>query len=114
MKQESGGDLYAIGDRTLVNKAYGCMQIRQGVCDDLNARTGTKIKSEQMLGNINLSIFVFREWQKIWNPNGSDEEKSKSWNGGAGYKQRIGDPKYAEYNRKLDAYWSAVKRNLSS
>lgn len=112
MKQESGGDLYAIGDVTLVNKAYGCLQIRQGVCDDLNRKNGTKIKSEQMLGNINLSLYVFREWQKIYNLNGTDEEKAKSWNGGAGYKQRIGNPKYATYNKHVENYWLAVKKNL--
>ena len=103
MKQESGGDLYAIGDKTLADKAYGCMQIRQPCVNDVNKALGKSMKSEECLGNLNLSIFIFREYQKIYNKNGTDEEKARTWNGGPGWRRRPS---------LTDHYWSAVKRKL--
>lgn len=105
MKQESGGNINAIGDKTLVDKAYGCLQIRQPCVDDVNRSLGMKMKAEETLGNIELSLFIFREYQKIYNPNGTDEAKARTWNGGPGWKR---NPRLTEH------YWSAVKRNLQA
>lgn len=108
---ESQGDLYAIGDITLTDKAYGCMQIRQPACDDVNKALGLNIKSQEMLGNINLSVFIFREYQKLY-PNTTDEEKAKAWNGGGNWKKIYKKPGYETYSNNIDKYWNEVKKHL--
>jgi hypothetical protein len=85
---ESGGDDSAIGDKGLAHKAYGPMQIRQPVCDDVNRVYGGKIDADQMLGNRILSIDTFEKYIAIYctlrhlghTPN--DQDRARCWNGG--------------------------------
>lgn len=100
---ESKGNLNAVGDKTLQYPAYGCMQIRQPVCFDINKRFGTNYKSIDCLGNKDLSIEIWNKYQNIYNPNGSNEEKSRTWNGGPGWRIR---PHLTE------GYWNKVKSLL--
>lgn len=49
MMVESGGAVNVIGDKNLINKAYGCMQIRYGVLADINALWRTKYTLNNLL-----------------------------------------------------------------
>ena len=60
---ESGGNLYAMGDH---GKAYGVLQIQQGCLTDVNKANGTHWKLEDLLGNRELSEWVFREYMKLY------------------------------------------------
>ena len=90
---ESGGDNYAIGDRNLRNKAYGCLQIRQPCVDDVKRRFPKKfshdLKAEDMLGNPRLSIRVFGAYVGMWatkrrlgKEQPTYQDKARIWNGG--------------------------------
>lgn len=102
---ESGGSDNAIGDRNLTKKAYGAMQIRQPCVDDVNKKLGTQYKAEQCLGNRELSLLIFRTYISIYEPNGTDEEKSRLWNGGPGWRLK---------RSATDGYWSKIKSKLNS
>lgn len=97
---ESNGNLKAIGDTGLKYPAYGPMQIRQPVCIDVNKKFGTNYKSTDCLGNKELSIDIWNKYQSIYNPQGSDEEKSRTWNGGPGWRLRP---------HLTDGYWDKVR-----
>lgn len=97
--QESGdnshlkGDDAAIGDKTLANQAYGCLQIRQPVLTDVNSRFGTTYKPTDMLNNRTLSVWIFNAYmliyalpQRLGRPV-TDQDRARIWNGGPnGYK----------------------------
>lgn len=109
IKVESNGNLYAIGDKTLKFKAYGCMQIRQPACEDVNARYGTKYRAEDTLGNKQLSLDIFEKYTTLDNPKPTDEDRMKSWNGGRGWKYQYGRLGFEEYTKDLDNYVAKVK-----
>lgn len=105
---ESGGDDNAIGDKTLLHKAYGCLQIRQPYMNDVNAKTGKNHRAEELLGNRELSIWYFNEYMKIYATKaqlGHDprqEEIARIHNGGPkGYK-----------NSNTIQYWLKVRKIL--
>lgn len=99
---ESGGNDFAIGDLNLKHKAYGCMQIRQPVCTDVNRVYKTNIKPEDMLGNRQLSIDTFHKYMDIYCKGQSDEYMARVWNGGPlGPKKKV----------TLE-YWEKVKKEL--
>lgn len=100
---ESSGNDNAIGDKLLKYPAYGPMQIRQPVCIDVNKKFSTNYKAIDCLGNRNLSIDIWNKYQSIYNPQGSNEEKSRTWNGGPGWKLRP---------HLTDEYWNKVKNLL--
>lgn len=102
--QESGGDDMAIGDRNLTNKAYGCLQIRKPYMDDVNKKLGTNYRAEDCLGNRELSLKVFRTYMSIYEPNGTDEEKSRCHNAGPGWRRK---------RSSTDGYWASVKLKLN-
>ena len=102
--QESGGDDNAIGDKNLAHHAYGCMQIRQPAVDDVNKKLGTNYKAQDCLGNRALSIKIFDTYVSIYAPYGTDEERSRLWNAGPGWR----------LNRSsTDAYWASIKKKLN-
>ena len=101
---ESEGDTNVIGDNNITNHAYGCMQIRQGVCDDVNKNFGLNFKPFNMLGNAFLSICYFEKYCQIYLPNGTDEQKSRLWNAGPNWQNEI---------NATNDYWSKVKGYLS-
>lgn len=100
---ESQGNIYAVGDQHLVDMAYGPMQIRQPACTDVNNNFGTNYQAKDMLGNLEKSLDVFKKYQEIYNPNGSDEEKARTWNGGAGWRRKP---------VLTDGYWAKVSALL--
>lgn len=111
---ESNGNLFAIGDTTLVDKAYGCMQIRKGVCTDVNKKYGTNYKPQDMLGNRELSIDMFNKYFTIYTQNDTDEEKARAWNGGGNYQKIYNKKGYERYGKQLDVYWEKVKKLLTT
>jgi hypothetical protein len=106
--QESGGDDYAIGDKHLLNHAYGCLQIRLPVCQDVNRVFGLAVQPQQMLGNRALSIAVFKDYMRIYATERllgrppTQADCARIWNGGpSGW-------------RKADTlgYWASVQRHM--
>ncbi len=105
---ESQGNDYAVGDLNLKDHAYGCLQIRQGVVDQVNAKYGTKYRSQDCLGNRYLSLGIFDNYWKIFTDMDTDEERARAWNGGPGWKNIYKKPGYETYSKNIDAYWSKV------
>lgn len=108
IKVESSGNDFAVGDLNLKDKAYGCLQIRQPVCDDVNRSFGTAYKADQMLGNREISIWMFGKYMELWatkqNVGGdvTDEHRARIWNGGPkGFKRT-----------STVGYWEKVKKAL--
>ncbi len=85
---ESGGKLNAIGDKKFTNKAYGPLQVRQTVCDDVNRRFKTQYRAEECLGNLDLSVRIFKLYMQMWASKErlgripTDEDIARIWNGG--------------------------------
>lgn len=105
---ESGGDDFAVGDKHLKHKAYGCLQIRKPCVDDVNLATGEAYTAEMMRGNRELSIKIFREYMKLYATEKligrpvTDQDRARIWNGGpTGYKRASTLP-----------YWNKVKKHL--
>lgn len=105
---ESNGNDFAMGDLGLKDKAYGCLQIRKPVCDDVNKAYGTKYTPEQMLGNRELSVWVFKKYIELWATEQNigapvtDEHRARIWNGGpSGFKKTA-----------TIAYWEKAKKLL--
>lgn len=105
---ESQGNDYAVGDLSLKDHAYGCLQIRQGVVDQVNGHLGTSYKSQDCLGNRELSIKIWTTYWTIFTDMVTDKDKAFSWNGGPGWKQYYGKTGHETYTANLDAYWSKV------
>jgi murein L,D-transpeptidase YcbB/YkuD len=105
---ESGGNDNAQGDLTLPAHAYGALQIRQGVVDQVNIKLGTQHKSQECLGNRALSLLIWNTYWTIFIDMVSNEDKTKCWNGGVGWKALYGKVGYETYTATLDAYWKKV------
>lgn len=120
---ESGGDDYAHGDigfknpkTGIIEEAFGCLQIRQGVCDDVNRKFNTAYQARDCFGNRSMSVDI---WNKYWlvYPNiQTDEDKARTWNGGPGWKiiyfKFNKTEKEIKYCQNLDAYWTKVEKLL--
>lgn len=113
---ESGGDDMCEGDITLANHAYGALQIRQGVCDDINAKFKTTYKSKDCLGNRALSIEIWNKYWQVYPDKQTDEDKARTWNGGPGWKKIYFSanktPAQVQYCKNIDAYWKNVSALL--
>lgn len=106
---ESGNKDSAIGDKKLKNKAYGCLQIRKPVVDDVNNAYGTSYTAEDCLNNRELSIWIFEKYMELYATEArigrtpTDEDRARIWNGGPnGYKK--------DTTKK---YWAKVKKELA-
>lgn len=103
---ESGGNDLAVGDKNLKDKAYGALQIRQPVCDDVNRHFGTLYQAEQMLGNRKLSEKVCEKYLSIWatkarlGREATDEDRARIWNGGPNGWQK----------KSTLGYWAKVQK----
>ena len=107
---ESNGDLFAIGDKHLTAKAYGPLQIRQPAVTDVNNRFGTDFRAEDMLGNLELSKWVFRRYMDIYATETrlgrevTDRDRARIWNGG---------PNAWKTKGTAAVYWEAVRKVLA-
>ena len=110
---ESQGNDYAIGDKNLVDHAYGCLQIRQGVMDTYNKVKGTSFKSSACLGNRNLSVDVWTTYWTVYKTMVTDKDKAFAWNGGPGWRQFYGKLGRESYTKNLDMYWSKIQTMLA-
>lgn len=111
---ESGGNDNAIGDRNLSNHAYGPMQIRQPVCDDVNARYGTVFRASNLLGHRALSLAIFWLYMTLYATSANlggrlptDEDRARIWNGGPSA-WKPGSNLYAA----TTPYWNQVRARL--
>lgn len=114
---ESGGKLDAIGDKHLVNKAYGPMQIRKPCVDDVNRIYDQDYTPEDCLNDLELSVKIFRAYTKYWTDRipaqrqkvpVSDKDRALVWHlGPAGW--RTDNPRRV---RLGEIYWSKVSREL--
>jgi hypothetical protein len=106
--QESGGDDIAVGDLHLVDHAYGCLQIRLPVCQDVNRVFGLALQPQQMLGDRQLSIDTFTRYMQIYATERllghipTQEDCARIWNGGpAGWKEPA-----------TLGYWQSVQKHM--
>lgn len=112
---ESGGDDFAVGDRTLEWSAYGPMQIRWPVVSDVNRIYGTDYRARMCKGNRPLSIEIFKKYMaiyvtpKVLGRPVTDEDMARCWNGGPS----AWNPKSRMY-KATNGYWAKVKRALGS
>lgn len=111
---ESGGNDNAEGDLNIPDHAYGCLQIRQGVCDNVNARFGTTYKAQDCLGHRNVSVDIFNKYWLIHTEMITNQDKAFAWNGGPGWRSEYGVPSYQVYTSELNAYWARVQKELAS
>jgi hypothetical protein len=106
---ESGNDPNALGDYVFgTPKAYGCMQIHEGVVLDCNEYAGTDYthkdafdpeKSKEMF-----RIYMARYANKErLGREPTIEDMARMWNGGGGYGHK---------KESTKIYWSKVKRQL--
>lgn len=85
---ESGGDDDAFGDKKKPQHAYGYLQIRQPVCDDINLHYGTAYRAQDCLGNRELSIWICEHYvdmyarEEILGRKPTDEDMARIWNAG--------------------------------
>lgn len=101
--------LNAIGDKNLVDKAYGCLQIRQPVVTDVNRKYGLNHKAQDCLGNLDLSVKICNLYLRMWANKAylkrepTVQDICRTWNGGpSGWKRN-----------STQAYWNAIKTNFS-
>lgn len=106
---ESGGNNYAIGDKHLTHRAYGCLQIRKPVCIDVNKALGTSYEPQDMLGNRELSKILYNTYMELYATPGAlgrpvtDQDRARIWNGGpTGYKKTA-----------TVGYWAKVQKALA-
>jgi len=104
-QHESEGNNNAIGDKD----CYGYLQVRQVCLDDVNHHYGTNYKVADILGNRNLSIWVFQKYMETYatkkrlGRTPTQEDKARIWNGGPnGFKEKTTKP-----------YWAKVKKHMS-
>ena len=107
--QESGDNDKVIGDRYLLDHAYGHLQIRRPCLDDVNRKFGTHHKASECLRNRDLSEWVCREYinmyatTKALGHKPTDRDKARIWNGGPpGFR-----------SRSTLKYWASVKKILA-
>ena len=101
--KESGGNLWAIGDRfdskgrprPESEWAWGPYQIRQNAVDDVNRKFCTSYTAKQCWGNVPLSSWIYREYMNIYATQSrlgrtpTSDDMSGIHNGGPnGYKAR--------------------------
>lgn len=87
---ESDGGSELVGDTKLRHKAYGPLQVRQTVCDDLRAFFGLELDPVTCNGNWELSEKAFRLYVGYWlvryeqtmRKPATAEVACKIWNGG--------------------------------
>ena len=109
IKVESGGDDWAVGDKHLIDKAYGCLQIRKPCVDDVNRVYKTTYTAQGMLGNRRASLDVFDKYLAIYATEKrlgrpvTDQDRARIWNGGpTGWKRST-----------TEGYWTKVNKHLN-
>lgn len=103
---ESHNDASAIGDH---GKAYGILQIHQGMVDEANRIAGTRFTHDDMfsaakskaVAKIVLAYYDSRQGSKL-----SEKELLFIWNGGGAAWRRVKNPRNDEKQRNLEAYYS--------
>lgn len=112
IQNESEGDAGVTGDLDIPLHAYGCMQIRQPVCDDVNKHFGTAYEAVSMLGIAALadSIDCFNKYMEIYCSSpvvgiSVDEQQARCWNSG---------PNWQNEMAATNEYWARYQANKSA
>lgn len=99
------GNIYATGDRWMLDPAFGILQIRQPAMDDVYPGH----RAQECLGNVELSKDVCRKYiaryatKKLLGHEPTDEDRARIWNGGPkGWKKE-----------STRAYWAKVQKALA-
>lgn len=114
MQVESGGNPNAHGDLHLSQQAYGPLQIRQPVCDDVNKAYGTNFKAKDLLGWTSKSLAIFWLYMSLYATTTAigraptDQDRARIWNGGPS----AWNPKNAMYSATTP-YWNSVRKFLT-
>lgn len=112
---ESEGNDNAFGDANLVLHAYGPLQIRQPVCDDVNSAYGTHFTAVEMQGHRSLSLAVFWLYMSLYGTSlhigraVTDEDRARIWNGGPSA-WNPASPLHAATN----GYWAKVSAAMQT
>lgn len=124
---ESGGNMYAIGDRGLPvtekvpdPKAYGILQIRYGVLGDVNGLWKTNYKLTDLLGpsgaflskKICGQYYLAFVTQKTIGRVPVLEDYARAWNGGLGGAIHRPNPNPV-VEQELQGYWGKVEAQLA-
>lgn len=104
--KESSGGLEQYGSALASGRAYGHLQIRQPVCDDVNRRYKTNYKPKDTVNNPELSRKICRLYLDIYatkkrlGHEPTNEDFARIWNGGPnGWK-----------NPKTETYWEGTEK----
>ncbi len=114
LQVESEGDDNAHGDKNLPQQAYGPLQIRQPVCDDVNKAYGTHFAASDMLGRRSRSLAIFWLYMSIHATSVqlgrpvTDEDRARIWNGGPSAWDTS-----SRMHAATDAYWAHVQRSMA-
>ena len=107
---ESSGNNWKVGDKKRFYKAYGCLQIRELMCVDVDKRWHTHYKASDCLGNRKLSILICLRYYRLYDTarvvghRPTLEDLARMWNGGPfGFKKR-----------STVGYWEKVRKVLHS
>jgi hypothetical protein len=109
VRVESSGNQMAVGDKNLRHHAYGPLQVRQPVCDDVNRRFKTSYRAENCLGNLNLSVEIFGRYMQMYATKKmlghvpTNEDHARIWNGGP----------TGTTNVRTEKYWLKVQHLLA-
>lgn len=87
--------------------AYGSLQIRKDVLEDVNHRYGTKITLQDCAKSQEVSKQVCMKYIKMYKQDTSYEAASKCWNGGPEWKHKKNQPLH-----NINDYWSKVQKRL--
>jgi len=97
---ESGGRADAVGDG---GRAIGCLQIHACVVADVNEWLGEKRYALADRLDPEKSREMFHHYIARWCPDGTDEEKARSWNGGG--------PR-GRFKKSTESYWLKVQEAM--
>lgn len=82
MQKESKKNPFALGDKKIKDHAYGILQIRQPVLDDVNRVYGTHYTNLQCY-DVATSVEIFHKYIAIWKkPGMKNGDMACIWNGG--------------------------------
>ena len=107
---ESGGDINAVGDTHMQNKAYGILQVRQPCLTDVNRIADTDFTMREVRNSESLSRWVAviyirhygKRYERITGNQLTLEVGARIWNGGPnGWRKDSTDP-----------YWRKVQNEI--
>lgn len=117
---ESQGNDNAHGDIGLQFQAFGPLQIREPVTEDVNKFYGTNFTPEQCLGHRSISLAIFWLYMNIYCTSSvlgrtvTDEDRARIWNGGpSAWNPNSGNPEVQKLYAATTPYWQHVQKAMA-